>query len=257
MFRQAAQVALLFPEIFEIARGAEIFALADDPPERIAGDVVHRRGQGGVVADEVETAGENFVASVRGDHALEFRIEVAHPDQPVAFDAVEEVVPHAEPDGAPGGFPDLVEPRITALEGAALVDGIFQRKRENVLQFELFNRVDSQEAESGRAVFERTERGQQQFGVMDGVGLIRTAHRLGRGFAEPQATAPAGAGDDGGAAGKFGSEIQQQGASGRKQGVVFPVEGTLTLFVVEKAASVAVGAPDNPADRQIGFPAGK
>ena len=193
-----------------------VFVLVDDPPQRIAGDVVHHPRQRRVVPHEVE-AGRNqrHIVEYR-QNAADFRVEIPHPDQPVAFGAVVDVILHIQQQRVGAGFPDPVQPLVGAAEGAAALQVAVQRDRKHVHQFELrVERIDPHEAERGVTVFEHPHRRNLQFGVVNRVILIRRSHRLARRLSEPKPDAPrAGAVHDPHPAVQFNAEVEQQRAAG-------------------------------------------
>ena len=89
--------------------------------------------------------------SVGRHDAADFRIQITHPDEAVPLDSVYNVVAHAEANRTSRRLPDPVELFVSAVKSRRF----FRRWKcfygNDILQFQIGQRVDPGKAESGAA----------------------------------------------------------------------------------------------------------
>ena len=153
----------------------------------------------------------------RTEYRLRLRVEIAHEDQPVTLRSVIKKVLHIHADGIDRGVPDAVQPFIRGVERSRHF--LIPIKRDAVDIDELYipvQRIDPYKTEGGVAVFQHPHARQHQFGVVNGVILIRATHRFTDRFAEAQPDFPGGrSGDEAYRPMEFNPEIQKQAAAGQ------------------------------------------
>ena len=253
-------------QVLAVAKVHEMIVLGDDPPHGVRGDVVHPLARRRVGGDKIQTAANDRLIAEHGLDAGDLRVQIAHPHEAVALDAVPDILLHVEVDGVGGDIPYALEQRVAAMEAAQIghvqIDkhgfGRLQRHsdvfREQVYAHEAKARLaDGVHAQRVYIYLQIAPRV-----VVGGVGgAAQLAHGLGGGFAKADAQfRPLRARDllHGKlyAAVQFLPEIQQEGGA--------------CAAVFERAAGVAVqrdlpglilqkcGAADDGAVLPLAFP---
>ena len=121
-------------------------------------------------------------------------MHVSDPDKAVPLDPVPDVVLHVEVDGVGAGLPDLVEPFVIALEASEIgyvpVAGDCPYRHDGHIDI-LAHEVEAYEAETGVAELDRSEPGNGDLEIPDGVLVGRCAslgvdiaHGFSDGFSE-------------------------------------------------------------------------
>ncbi|MPN00768.1 hypothetical protein SDC9_147966 [bioreactor metagenome] len=128
--------------------------------------------------------------SVSVQDGADFGIKVAHPDQPVALDAVVNILLAVQVDGVGGDVPDAVQPRVVGFERAAVLPVAVDRGDGDAGQLR-FGRVggnfETDEPEGALTEKHLSECRKRQCFAMDRVVLRRFAERLRNRFAEGDA----------------------------------------------------------------------
>ena len=105
-----------------------------------------------------------------GIHGHDFRVHVAHPDKPVAFDPVPQIVLHVEVDRIRGGLPDAVQPVVIAAERAEVRDVTVPGNRtdgDNRDFYILVQQIDAGEPETTVPEFRAAQPGNGDLKVPD------------------------------------------------------------------------------------------
>lgn len=96
LFQQPFEIIFLRLEIRAVAARHEIVVQYDDPPHGVLGKIVHPRGQRALRLFEIERAGNDVVVPVKRRDGARFGVQVAHPHETVALDAVPDIRLHAQ-----------------------------------------------------------------------------------------------------------------------------------------------------------------
>ena len=149
------------------------------------------------VARQVERARHDLVEAEHGVDGADLRVHVADPDEPVALDAVPEILLHVEMDRVGADLPDAVEPLVVAPERADVGNVADLEHRAHLAQFHghVAGRrvVDAHEAKAARADHLLAQPRQRDDLVAHGVVVLRVlfaaefGHGLGGRLAEAHA----------------------------------------------------------------------
>ena len=140
------------------------------PPHRVAGDAVHPLLNGRHITRQIERTRHHIVEAEDCMDRGDLWVHVANPHQPVAFDAIPEVVLHAEMHGVGPHLPDAVEPLVAGAKRADPRHVANPQHRPHLRQLHRMlgiDRVDPHEAEAARADRLRAEPGQLDHGIAD------------------------------------------------------------------------------------------
>jgi len=197
--QQFRKRVLLLLQIGVVAAVEVEVALADDPPAGVTRNIVHPLVFRGVVAHEVETLRHQPRFAEHRQDGADFGVEVAHPDQPVAFDPVVDVLLTVEVDGVGGHLPDAVQPGVVGFERAAVLPVAVDRGGGDAGQHHLGcvgGDFEPDETERGFAEENLPETRNRKRLLMNRVVLRRFPQRFGDRFAEgdahPRELHPAG-----------------------------------------------------------------
>ena len=112
--KKRREIGLLSLQIGTIARVLPEFLMNQHPPHRVAGDAVHPLRHRRHIARQIERFLHHVVIAKHRRNRAHFGVHVANPHQTIAFDAIPEVVLHAQMHGIGPGLPDAIEPLVAA-----------------------------------------------------------------------------------------------------------------------------------------------
>src|SRR5690554_6314484 len=122
LWNESLQITLLVSQIVQITLVQVVVPVDNDPPEGVGGDAIHPSGQWGSIPGKVKTLCDHLVITKDAVDGHHFGVHVTHPDKPVPFDTVPQVILHVQMYGICTCLPYLIESVITRSERSQLGD---------------------------------------------------------------------------------------------------------------------------------------
>ena len=109
-------IFLLLSQVFDISDLTEQIVVHPDPPERIGGDIVHPKLDGGIVSGQIKRLANYILISEYREDSLHLCVHITDPNEAVTLDSVPKILLHIEVNGISGGLPDLIKSFVGAFE---------------------------------------------------------------------------------------------------------------------------------------------
>ena len=120
IFRQLFEIGQLPGQIRPVAELHIVIMLNDDPPHGIGRDIVHPLIGRCLRRYQIQTVTDDLLVAEDGLDGREFWVQISDPYQPVALDAVPDILLHIKMDGISAGLPDPVQKRVAAGEASEI-----------------------------------------------------------------------------------------------------------------------------------------
>ena len=134
MTKQSGQIRFLVLQIIQISLIIIPIPLDQQPPNRIRADPVHPSGQWRDITSQIETLRNHLVITEDRVHRHYLGMQIAHPDQTVALDAIPKIFLHIQMNGIGARPPNLIQTLVVTTERAPIRNIPKCRDRPDLLE---------------------------------------------------------------------------------------------------------------------------